>query len=242
MTNEQLALLIQGGHKEHVLTLWQQVEKFVKMKANAFFPRLANPRGVTPDDLMQAGFLAMMDATATFSEGNFLSWLSFYLKIRFYEAAGIRTVRARCDPINSVVSMDAPLDDDTEDTLADLVADPVDQYETANEKIWNEELRAALDAALDKLPQRESAVIRSRFYDGLSLAATGKQMGVSAERVRQLQTRGLKKLRQTAPRSGIERFIDEASIFYRHGPRPVEDLVAWRQWLREKITSNTNNE
>ncbi len=50
-------------------------------------------------------------------------------------------------------------------------------------------------AAWDALEERERAILRGVYYEDKSLADIGREMGVSRERVRQLEARALQKLR-----------------------------------------------
>jgi RNA polymerase sigma-32 factor len=58
-------------------------------------------------------------------------------------------------------------------------------------------IRARLDTALEKLDQREQRIVRARLMsdEPLTLEALGREMGVSKERVRQLEERVCRKLR-----------------------------------------------
>lgn len=49
--------------------------------------------------------------------------------------------------------------------------------------------------SLDSLTPRERRVIEARFWKGLSLVKIGKKLGVSRERVRQIEKRAIAKLR-----------------------------------------------
>ncbi len=58
-----------------------------------------------------------------------------------------------------------------------------------------------LQALLSRLTDREREVVRARFgFDGEAekLVEIGERLGVSAERVRQIEARALAKLRQAA--------------------------------------------
>ncbi|HUA44519.1 MAG TPA: sigma-70 family RNA polymerase sigma factor [Solirubrobacteraceae bacterium] len=81
-------------------------------------------------------------------------------------------------------------------TFGELIADPLaeDEYEHVVSKLAAEELRGLLAG----LSERERTVLRSRYgLDGepQSLRAVGGRMGLSTERVRQLENRALGKLR-----------------------------------------------
>ena len=83
--------------------------------------------------------------------------------------------------------------------LGDLLEDPLsaDAYENVIEEVAGEQLRALLS----RLTEREREVVRARFgFDGDAekLVEIGERLGVSAERVRQIEARALAKLRQAA--------------------------------------------
>lgn len=81
----------------------------------------------------------------------------------------------------------------TEQTLADRIpAAPVD-YDGG---VQHAELRAQLDALLAELDPRERIIIRARFEQQQTLDQIGQQVGLTRERVRQIQTVAMAKLRQ----------------------------------------------
>lgn len=53
----------------------------------------------------------------------------------------------------------------------------------------------ALEDALYTLTDRERKVLRYRFVDGMTLRETGDQLGVTQERIRQIEAKALRKLR-----------------------------------------------
>ena len=85
-------------------------------------------------------------------------------------------------------------------TFGELLADPLaeDEYERVLDAIEAEELLALLSG----LSERERAILRARYglADGeeQSLRAVAATMGLSAERVRQLERRALGKLAAAA--------------------------------------------
>jgi RNA polymerase primary sigma factor len=81
-------------------------------------------------------------------------------------------------------------------TLGDLLEDPLSaaEYEGVIDAVAGEQLRALLS----RLTEREREVVRARFgFDAPAerLAEVGERLGVSAERVRQIEERALAKLR-----------------------------------------------
>lgn len=72
------------------------------------------------------------------------------------------------------------------------------------------ELRAALSGALDKLEPRERPILRMRYLDGPhTLDYIGAHLGITRERVRQIEYRAMKKLRHPYYGRGLHQFLME---------------------------------
>lgn len=97
--------------------------------------------------------------------------------------------------VEQPVSLDTPLDDEANFSLVDTLDDSAALTETASQHLLGEELHQAL--AL--LHPRERTVITLRYGIGdgrcRTLLEIGKELGISRERVRQLEVRALKKMR-----------------------------------------------
>jgi RNA polymerase primary sigma factor len=99
--------------------------------------------------------------------------------------------------VEQPVSLDTPIDDEANFSLADTLEDSAAAAltETASQHLLDEELHRAL--AL--LNPRERTVITLRYGIGdgrcRTLLEIGKELGISRERVRQLEVRSLKKMR-----------------------------------------------
>jgi RNA polymerase primary sigma factor len=95
------------------------------------------------------------------------------------------------------VSLEKPVGDEDESELGDFVADDevAEPFEEASEHLQREGVRKALDA----LPERERQVIELRYglsgLEPLTLEEVGRTFGVTRERIRQIETNTLKKLR-----------------------------------------------
>jgi RNA polymerase sigma-32 factor len=96
-------------------------------------------------------------------------------------------------------SLNAPLGEEgsASDRMDYLVCDAPLPDETVGEAIDAERRAQWLDTALEELNERELRIIRDRRLreDGATLEALGTRLGISKERVRQIENRALEKLR-----------------------------------------------
>jgi RNA polymerase primary sigma factor len=97
------------------------------------------------------------------------------------------------------LSLETPLGEDGELTRGDLIGDDM-ATEAARESAEASDLSERLESALDELHPRERQVLRLRF--GLdrgherTLGEVGEELGVSRERIRQIEAEALAKLRR----------------------------------------------
>jgi RNA polymerase primary sigma factor len=111
--------------------------------------------------------------------------------------------------IEQPVSLDAPVDEEARYSLADSLEDCTSPTpsETASQHLLGEELQRAL--AL--LTPRERAVIILRYGIGdgrnRTLLEVGKELGISRERVRQLEVVALIKLRNTSESAALRECV-----------------------------------
>lgn len=110
-------------------------------------------------------------------------------------------------------STSEPVGEDGEDTLQDFLRDDRDQMGEVIERIHREELRAAIEKELRELPEREAAIIRKRYFEGLTLKEAGAAMGVTSERVRQLEERALRKLRRPAAARRLNVYFTDGGAY-----------------------------
>lgn len=197
MTNEELCFRIQQGERELMSELWFQVERFVRHQANRLIRTTGAGTRTTADDLYQSGYLALMVAVNTFQPErgcSFIGWLALKLKTAFAEAGGWR----RKDRLYEAQSLDAPLGDELDaGTLEAIIPDPDSAvpFEEAEERAAREKLHTAIEAAIGELPEEQSAVLRLRYYRGLSIAEAATEANVGIEAIRQRESKALRALR-----------------------------------------------
>jgi RNA polymerase primary sigma factor len=97
-----------------------------------------------------------------------------------------------------MASLDQPVGDDGDSAFGDFLSS--DKPEPQEEVVMNFR-DEAVRRALDKLPERERDVVELRFGVGRAeptpLRETGRVLGMSAERVRQLEERALRQLAES---------------------------------------------
>ena len=90
---------------------------------------------------------------------------------------------------SSLVSLDAEAGPDCEATLYDFVKDgdaPVISDTVQQSEIWD---------TVKQLPDRERAIIRFRFFEGMTLEETGQALHLTRARIKQIQDAALEKVR-----------------------------------------------
>ena len=216
MSNEELVAVIQTGATERMGELWEQVEGLVKWKAERIMTVLEGcpGRGIEFEDLYQSGYLAMVAAVNTYDPAAgsaFSTWLMYHLKNVFAEVTGYRTQKGRKEPLNNYISLDTPLTDDADSKdLMDMVADPagLQWQESIEESMWRKELQETVEAALATVPEQYREVLRLRYWEDMTQEAVGNLRGISKERVRQMENKGIRILRQPKTASQLYTFCD----------------------------------
>lgn len=109
------------------------------------------------------------------------------------------------------VSLDTPVGDENDANLGDFVKD--DEAEDPERSAETEGMKEAINNALDTLTDREREVLELRFglKDGRSrtLEEVGKQFGVTRERIRQIESKALRKLKHPTRSRNLRDFVEE---------------------------------
>jgi RNA polymerase sigma factor (sigma-70 family) len=98
------------------------------------------------------------------------------------------------------ISLETPTDDEEESVLGDFIPD--DDSPAPAEMVTSQVLREQLSEILDTLPPREVRILQLRYglLDGetYTLEEVGRKLGVTRERVRQIEAQALSRLRLPA--------------------------------------------
>ena len=108
------------------------------------------------------------------------------------------------------LSLDSPVGDEADSFLADFIEDS--QAVAPADAAAQHMLGQALVEALDELNERERQVVRMRFglEDGQpkTLEEVGKEFGVTRERIRQIESKTLNKLRRPLHSQKLRDYLD----------------------------------
>ncbi len=108
-----------------------------------------------------------------------------------------------------ISSVDTPIGKDADRTLVDSIAD--DTNPDPSRLLQEEDIMSHIEEWLSQLNEKQQAVIVRRFglhgYSKSTLEQVGNEIGVTRERVRQIQIDALKKLREILERTGFSEEI-----------------------------------
>ena len=107
-------------------------------------------------------------------------------------------------------SLETPIGDEEDSLLGDFIPDDrtASPYEMTSRQLMHENLEEALSGLTD----REAKVLQMRFgLNGskpLTLEEVGKNFGVTRERIRQIESKALRKLRHPSRKKKLQDFLD----------------------------------
>ncbi len=126
------------------------------------------------------------------------------MDIELEKVAEIRKIK------QNPTSLATPIGEEKDSKLQDVIAD--DWSQSPEEYATAEYLKNQLKDILDTLQDRERRVLSLRFGldDGVSrtLEEVGKEFGVTRERIRQIEAKALKKLKEKSSQQKLDDYID----------------------------------
>ncbi|WP_258865549.1 RNA polymerase sigma factor RpoD [Helicobacter sp. MIT 99-5507] len=110
------------------------------------------------------------------------------------------------------ISLDAPIGNDEDGKYGDFVEDK--NTIGPMEQVLKEDLRGQIDEVLMQLNERERAVIKMRFgllddESDRTLEEIGKELNVTRERVRQIESSAIKKLKHPRVGKNLKKYIED---------------------------------
>jgi len=109
----------------------------------------------------------------------------------------LEKVQTVMDISQATTSLDTPVDDEGETSIGDLIADHAAENPFAN--LVKEANHQIIEAVLNTLSTREADILRMRFginaAKPMTLEEVGQHYGVTRERIRQVENKAIRKLR-----------------------------------------------
>ncbi len=156
---------------------------------------------------VKSGFLNEDDVNAILEIGGSRELADPALLRRWDEAT--QKVEAVLKSAEEPVSLESPVGDAENSTLGDYIPD-LDAIEPM-EEVMRDNLRESVRESLDGLPERERDVLELRFgmKDGMyhSLEEISTYFGLTRERIRQIESSALRKLRDPKRRNSLKDFL-----------------------------------
>lgn len=189
LSNEELVVLIQDGHKEYNKLLYSRVEKLVLFIFNRKYNYTSLPAYIDKEDLQQNLYFAFLKAIENYNRKKpykFVAYLEFHIR---------NTTNRYISRVKKVkeLSYNAPMGDEEDTELIETMElEGAENYITDLD--FTDDCRTIREC-VDKLPEKEKNYIHYYYFGGYSLQQIAELYGVSSERIRQIIQRGLKKLR-----------------------------------------------
>lgn len=189
LSNEELAVLIQDGHKEYNKLLYSRVELLMYKLLSMRYGGISLPAYIDKEDLQQNLYFAFLKAVEGFKRDKpykLNSYLEYHIR---------NTTNRYINRVKKVkeLSYNAPMGDEEDTELIETM-----ELEGAEDYItdldFTDDCRTIREC-VDKLPEKERNYIHYYYFGGYSLRQIAELYGVSSERIRQIIQRGLKKLR-----------------------------------------------
>ncbi len=110
------------------------------------------------------------------------------------------------------VSLEAPVGDEEDGRFGDFIEDKSTISPT--DAVMNDDLNRQIDEVLEQLNEREQAVVRMRFgllkdKSDRTLEEIGKELNVTRERVRQIESSAIKKLKHPKVGRKLKSYIED---------------------------------
>lgn len=194
------------------------------------------------EDLVQEGFFALIEASASYQceRGAWSTWASLYIRKAMREALGLRGKKQL-----PTVSLDAPIGDEADaDSLGSLLPD--ESLPSSDESILRRELILAVREAVNSIESENVRnAVRWIYLEGKSPAEAAQTLGIDRTAIPGLLNRGKLAIRRNHHLRKAHPDLDEMTRFHAHKgveafirdrTSTVEAAVLWREEQRERTS------
>lgn len=158
---------------------------------------------------MKSGFLSEKDVQEILDIGGARELADPGLLHRWDEAT--QKVETVLKSAEEPVSLESPVGDTEDGILADYIPDQ--ETEEPIEELLRDSLRDTVRETLDSLTERQREVLELRFglVDGVyhSLEEVSQRFGLTRERIRQIESSALRRLRDPSRSNPLQDFVEE---------------------------------
>ena len=194
---------------------------------------------VDMEDLQQAAFLGILKAKKAYKDdkGGFVTLAGYYARNEIRDLLGIRN--GKFPPI--MESLDEPLNDETEDTRLDLIAD--ETLPEADAAILDAERRQTVRDAVNRLKEDQRAVVSLHFFESKTYQQAADEMNIPRDRVTQIFANARRNLRRDRYLRALAEVNRKTNYMHHVGvtqfhntmTSAVEDIVMWRERMINKL-------
>ena len=214
---DELQRRILGGDRQALTDLYLQNKGILYHIAQRYATALARDRAIDLDDLLQSGYMGLVEAMHAWDpeRGKWVTIAALHIKSAMRKTLGISSARIRAE--HGAWSLDEPLGEDGDatfiDTLKDIDAPDIDA------QILREEIGRNVRAAVRDLkdePVRQ--IVQLCDLDGQTLHRAGELLGLTVSRTVQLRNKGRAALHRDARIRALGKAydLDDHTRFYAH--------------------------
>jgi RNA polymerase sigma factor (sigma-70 family) len=197
--------------------LLKQNRGLIAWAARRYAGAIRKDNAIDMDDLLQAGFIGLVNAGRTYNAstgGSWSQWVLWHIQREYNALLGLRDGRFT-KAHSGAISLDAPISEDYDETALDYLEDtnlePVDAA-----ALLDDDRRVVREAVADLKDDRQREIVERWQLNGETQSEVAKSLGISSERVRQLWRRSQKILARDQRLRQLAYLADCAPVY-----RPV---------------------
>lgn len=200
MTNEELVIRIRDGETDRLIELWQQVEQFVKQRANRFIGYAEY------DDLVQQGFLFLYSAISSYDESRGANFLTYYNRLLTWN--WIRWIK-NTGQDHRDLSLNMVIENDSGGTeLQDLIPDETDFTTEVLDQYRNDQLSTILWSLVKGLGEMQADVLVHRYIYRETMKETAQSLGLTLNQARGAEAKAFRFFRHNSKARRLKEFLD----------------------------------